>query len=109
MSEEFNTLGDVFKEQVVHSKEGKKITKLKEQLEESKVILKSLVETDTVDEAKAKVVVMLKVLYSRHHLENQMGYLAKKRTTPEVMKQAYNNYLMKSESLDKMERKLTED
>lgn len=104
-----NNIGELFQDQVKSTKQGAKIEKMKNGIAEAKLILDSLDMNDTVEVAKEKSMQMLRVLYKGHNLTKQIGYLSQKRTTLDVITQAYNNILMKQNSLEKAETTLEED
>lgn len=101
-----NNMGDVLKAYAENSKEGKKLQRQKEILDEAKLTLKSLDLNDTLDVAREKVLSMLTKMYTRHHLEKQVSYLNNKRTTQEVISQAYYTVLGKQEQYEKAVEKM---
>ena len=96
-----NNLGELLKEVNLQSKDGKKIQKLKESVTEGKKILKTLDMADDIDEAKTKVKSLLVLMYKGHHLIKQMGYLDRKKTTADVVTQAFYIMASKTDSFEK--------
>lgn len=106
--ENIGNLSDVLQGLATTSKAGKKLQVMEENIKEAKVILKTLDETETLTETKQKVESIVNLLFVRNHLVTQYKYLNNKRTTQEMIAQAYYAIIAKDEQLEKSQRKLRE-
>lgn len=104
-----NNMGDLLKIYSETSPAGKKLQALKTKIDTGKNILKSLDMTDDINIAKDKVKELLVLMYSTHNLEKQYGYLDRKKTTTDVVTQAYYIILSKEDQYDKAFSALQED
>lgn len=104
-----NNIGEQLKVANLTSKTGTKVSKLREKLDEARVILDTLDVADTVEVAKEKVKGILNKLYGGHNLEKQYGYLSRKRSTMDVVTQAYNVVASKEESYSKQRETLEDE
>lgn len=99
--EEFNNLEEVFKDFALDSKDGQKIKTQKENIDKAKVLLKTLDMTEPVEVTRPKVEEVIKLLYTKNHLITQFKYMRNKRTTQELVQQAYYAVLGKDEQYEK--------
>lgn len=104
-----NNMGDLLKIYAETSKEGKKLQALKEKIDKGKVILDGLDVKDTISDAKEKVKPLLVMMYTKHNLEKQYSYLEQKRTTVDVVTQAYYIILSKQDQYDKAFKALQDE
>ncbi len=107
-TENIGSLSDLLQGMATDSKAGRKLDTQKVAIAEAKVLLKTLDEKETLDETKAKVENIIKLLYVRNHLVTQFKYLNNKRTTQEMVAQAYYAIIAKDEQYEKSLRKLHE-
>lgn len=105
---ELNNLEDIFKDYAQDSKEGKKLKAQRGALDEAKEILKTLDMAEAVEVTRPKVEALIKLLYTRNHLITQFKYMNNKRTTQELVQQAYYAVLGKEEQYDKSLKTLRE-
>jgi hypothetical protein len=94
-------LGEQLKKFKLDSKASKKITAQKEKIDEAKVIIKELDLTDDFATSSETLTRFLSVLFEGHHLIRQMGYIKNKRTTLELVTQAYHVLASKEEQYEK--------
>ena len=102
-------MGEVLKDYMENSKEGKKLQKQKQMIEDAKEILKTLDHNESFEIVKEKVLSLLTKMYRGHHLENQVSYLNKKRTSIELVQQAFYVVIGKQDQYEKSRRKLEEE
>ena len=100
-TENMQTLGDVLKD-YKDPKVKSNIDRKTEIINEITSLVKGMSYSDTVDETKAKMKVILGKCYTGHNLEKQHSYLNKKRTTEDVISMGYNTILMKENGLNKI-------
>ena len=108
MTDYLGNLGDALQGLTTTSTAGKKLVAQKENIKEAKVLLKTLDETETLDETKVKVESIINLLFVRNHLVTQYKYLNNKRTTQEMIAQAYYAIIAKDEQYEKALKRLQE-
>ena len=101
-----NNVGELLKKAKLETKEGKKLQQMEEAIERGKEFLKTLNLSDSVNEAKEKVKNLLQIMYKGHNFTKQIENLNKKRSTAEVVSQAFYAVASKSKSYDKLKDKL---
>jgi len=94
-------MNDVLSDYITNSKQGKKLQKDNEKLEEAHKILKELSLNDNIEISKEKVKKIISKLYHGHNFDNQIAYLNAKRKPIDVITQAYSIILAKEESYKK--------
>ncbi len=92
-----NNMGELFKKSTLETKQGKKIKEQKEAIETAKLLLKELHLTDSFDVSKIKTLNIINILYTGKPLENQIRYINDKKTTEELVSQAFYAVVNKQE------------
>ena len=104
-----NNVGEQLKRANLETKKGTKLQKDKELIDAGLVMLRDIDPTDSKETANAKMIGFLKHFYKGHHLEKQAGYLAKKRTTMDIISQGYYIIVSKQDQYEKSVRILEEE
>jgi hypothetical protein len=96
-----NNIGEILRKEKAQSKEGQKLEKQRSNLDEAKILLKTLDLSDPLEKSKEKAKGIINALYSGKSLEDQYNYLSRKRSTTEVITQCYNIVTSKMEWYEK--------
>ena len=104
-----NNLGEELEIANLSTKFGSKLSKLTEEIEDGKRILKSIADLDDKDIVYNQVKLLIGTICTGSHKRKQLEYLEKKSTPIEMLAQAYNLVINKQEALDKVKTVLKQN
>jgi len=104
-----NNLGEELEIANLSTKFGSKLSKLTEEIEDGKKILKNIVDLDDRDTVRNQVELLINTICTGSHKRKQLEYLEKKRLPIEMLTQAYNLVINKQEALDKVKTTLKQN
>jgi hypothetical protein len=96
-----NNIGEQFKRANLESKQGTKLSRLKDSIDAAKLCLDKITLEDDIEQTREKVKALLTNLYSGRNLKNQFDYLQRKKTVLEMVTQAFSVVVAKQDAYDK--------